>query len=179
MKKSRKSSYTCLICNRTFSQFSSIGGHVAGHVKRGEIPSRRRGKLEIPGEVKCDICGRTLKSPHGVIIHKAQRHGYKSKRLKESTVISSQEILNPSEVAADLLSLVVDRINRDSNLNNQIAALNNQIFELEGLLKKESEEKERILRVHNKVVEESRYKIPKIEEIVSALRREHIGGKPL
>jgi len=145
MKKSRKSSYTCPLCN-------------------SEVPSRRRGNKKrelvvIPGEVICDICGKPLKSPHGVIVHKARRHGYKSKRLKESTVISSQEILNPSEVAADLLSLVVDRINRDSNLNNQIVSLNNQISELKGSLKKEREEKERILRNHNRIVQQIRYKI--------------------
>ena len=79
--------------------------------------------------------------------------------------------MDPGEVASELLTKVVDTINRQTSYQNQIASLNNQILELEGTLKKEKEEKERILKSYNDLVKQGGDKVirfPTIGSILSA-----------
>lgn len=172
--------YKCKICGKEFEKPQSLAGHVKGHgVRKIKNPPQK-------GKFKCDICNKEFPTSHGVIVHKAQVHqiygkyyqkyGHLPGKVAEmqgppSVLTLSKELLNPGEVAAELLTRVVDIINKNRSYQNEIARLKEENLELEGTVKKEREEKERILRAYNDLVKQggmTRDRFPSISSILTA-----------
>lgn len=142
MRKSRKEVYRCKVCGWETERHGSIGGHISGHVKRGEI------KLDSY---------RLLPS--------------RPSRLHVEQDEQPETSPSPEAIAAELLRAVVDRINESTNYVSQLDSLKLQILDLEVSFRKERDEKERVLKAHNECVRQSNGRMPDMKSILAAMER--------
>ncbi len=84
-------------------------------------------------------------------------------------------VLSASEIATELLKKALDAISSYSAVLGERNFWKKQANESETLRKKAVEEKDRILKVHNEVVKQiNTGKLPSIDEILHALRRNNV-----
>jgi 5-methylcytosine-specific restriction endonuclease McrA len=62
--------YKCDLCNKDFETKSRLGGHISGHVRKGEIPKHI---IECDKKHICDICGKEFETGFILGGHK-QKH---------------------------------------------------------------------------------------------------------
>jgi len=90
---------------------------------------------------------------------------------KKST--SSKEETTSDTIARALLVRVLESIHDTNQLRGELNSYKTRVIELEALLKKATEEKDRVIKIHNQIASETHNgRLPSLEEIVHAIRRD-------
>lgn len=127
---------------------------------------------------RCRICGEELVG-RAMGGHMRKHYNAGAHKPPEAQPETQSE-LDVKAVAAELLSKVVFVINETSGHLNEIATLRSQILDLECRLKKAYEERDRTIRIHNEAVKQQNDgRLPTVESVTAALRRDHVRGKSL
>jgi len=134
-----------------------------------------------------ELASKWMRESRGIVLEPASITEETAPEETTAKTEAPKEVLDPKEVASELLRQVVDSVTNYNKLDSEARTLRGQVKSLteenstlESRLKKAVEEKERAIRVHNELVKQSNGgKLPTVEEVVAVLRRDHTYGKPL